>query len=181
MLPEDKKIISLFNNEGSKEQAFTVLVEKYHQRIYWQVRRMIHDHEDSNDLTQDIFIKIWNNLSKFRGDSKLYTFLYKITVNEVFTFVNKRKKRISGSSLDKKELYINSLKADPYFNGDEVDEMFQKAIQQLPEKQKIVFNMKYYEELTYNEMSEVLETSVGALKASYHHAVKKIKEYIKTN
>lgn len=177
----DEQILKEFRNPESRQTAFNWLVQKYQVRIYWHVRRMVFHHEDANDLVQDIMIKVWRNLEKFRGDSKLYTYLYRIATNEVYTFLNKKKRKHFISLSDIDQNFYNVLKTDPYFNGDEIQIKLQKAISTLPRKQRLIFNMRYYDELSYAEISDIVNTSVGALKASYHHAAKKIEKFLKAD
>ncbi len=175
----DDQILSLCQEKTKIEQGFKLLMLKYQERLYWHIRRMVSEHDDANDVIQNTFIKVYKSIHKFEGKSKLYTWLYRIATNEAITFLNK-KKRKSTASLDNEEHNLNNqLKADDYFDGDEIQRKLQEALNQLPEKQKAVFNLRYFEEMSYAEMSEVLETSVGSLKASYHHAVKKIEVYLK--
>lgn len=163
----------------NKESGFRSLMHQYQEQTYWHIRRMVTTHEDADDVVQNTFIKVFRNLDKFKGNSKLYTWIYRIATNESLTYLKSRKRRHS-ESIDESENNIeNNLIADDYFDGDSVQLLLQKAIVALPDKQKAVFNLRYYEEMPYSDMSEILETSVGALKASYHHAVKKIEEYIK--
>lgn len=176
--PDDAEILAKFSREESKNYAFNLLVRKYQQKIYWLVRKMVIDHDDSNDLTQDIFVKIWKNLDKFNRDSKLYTWIYKITVNEALSFLNKKRKKYFIPLVDISAELSKKLHQGNYISGDEIQLKLQKALLKLPDKQRLVFNMKYYDELKYEEISEILGTSVGALKASYHLAVKKIEEYL---
>jgi len=147
--------------------------------LYWHIRRLVIDHEDANDVLQNVFIKVWKNLEGFREDAQLYTWLYKIATNESLTFLDKQKKNTAVSLSDVETGLSNKLKADSQFDANKLEWKLQKAILSLPEKQRVVFNLRYYDEMPYEEMSRVLETSEGALKASYHHAVKKIEEYIK--
>ena len=175
----DDQILSFCHKEANIEQGFKLLMLKYQERLYWHVRRMVLDHDDANDVIQNTFIKVYKSIHKFEGKSKLYTWLYRIATNESITFLNKKKKK-STASLDNEEYNMsNQLKADEYFDGDEIQRKLYDALNQLPEKQKAVFNLRYFEEMKYDEMSEVLGTSVGSLKASYHHAVKKIETYLK--
>jgi len=175
----DDQILSLCNEEAKIEQGFKLLMQKYQERLYWHVRRMVFEHDDANDVIQNTFIKVFRSINKFEGKSKLYTWLYRIATNESITFLNK-KNRKSTASLDNEDYNLeNQLKADDYFDGDEIQRKLQDALNKLPEKQRVVFNLRYFDELGYKEMSEVLGTSVGALKASYHHAVKKIESYLK--
>ena len=153
-------------------------MDTYQQKLYWHIRRLVASHEDANDVLQHVFIKVWKNLEKFRGESGLYTWLYRIASNESFTFLRKEKKRRS-LSIDDEDMDLgNHLKADQHFSANEMEWKLQVAMQKLPEKQKAVFSLRYYDEMPYSKISEVLETSEGALKASYHHAVKKIQQML---
>ena len=174
----DKELLEQFRNPEKRNYSFNLLVRKYQQKLYWHIRRIVISHDDTDDVIQNTFIKVWKGLDNFKEDSQLYTWLYRIATNESLTFLKQKKAKFFVSFGDVEYGLSNTLKDDNYFKGDEVQMKLQKAILTLPEKQRIVFNMKYYEEMKYDEMSEVLETSVGALKASYHHAVKKIEEYI---
>src|SRR3954468_1476622 len=181
MPADDKELLLQFKEPSLKEKAFTSILQKYQEKLYWHVRRMVVDHEDANDILQNMFIKVWNSLENFREDSQLYTWLYRIATNECFTFLEQLKRR-NAIRLDEVEsLLINKVKADQNFDANKLEWKLQLAIQSLPEKQKIVFSLRYYDEMPYEEMSRVLETSEGALKASYHHAVKKIEDYIKNH
>ena len=175
---QDAELLSEFRNPSTKEKAFTAIIKKYQEKLYWHIRRMVVDHEDANDVLQNMFIKVWKNLDNFREDSQLYTWLYRIATNESLTFIEQQKKRSSVSLSGEEGSLTNKLHADKDFDGNKLEWKLQLAIQQLPEKQKAVFNLRYFEEMPYEEMSRVLETSEGALKASYHHAVKKIEDYI---
>lgn len=176
---DDNEWVALFKMGGNqKEQAFTKIVKHYQEKIYWQIRRMVVNHEDADDVVQNVFIKAWNGLDNFREDAKLSTWLYRIAVNESLSFLEQKKKKASVSFDDVAEVMENQLKAEKGFDESKAVWKLQLAIQQLPEKQRIVFNLRYFEEMAYEEMSQVLDTSVGALKASYHHAVKKIEEFI---
>lgn len=175
---EDSEILAKFSNEKTRNEAFNLLLSKYQQKIYWHIRRFVIDHDDTDDLVQDVFIKVWKNLEKFRSDSQLYTWIYRIATNESITFLNKKKQRnnipldeISGDLAD-------TLVASDYFNGDKIQMKLQKALLTLPDKQRLIFNMKYFDELKYEEISEITGTSVGALKASFHIAVKKIEAFM---
>ena len=177
---DDKLLLESFADESKSHQAFRLIIEKYQRRVYWHIRKIVIDHDDSDDLTQDTFIKAWNSLENFRQDSQLFTWLYRIATNEALNFLRKKKNRksvsISGDDYD----LTDTLSASHYFNGDALQMKLQQAILTLPEKQRLVFNMKYFDGMKYEEMSEVLETSVGALKASYHHAVKKIELFFES-
>ena len=173
--PSDRKILELFSEKDKAEKAFGMILDRYQERIYWHIRRIVIHHEDANDVMQNTFLKLWKGLVSFRGDSELFTWLYRIATNEALTFL-KQKAAKSGKNIDDPEMTLgNRLQADEYFDGNEVQEKLQVIVAGLPEKQRLVFQMKYYENMKYEEMSGILETSVGALKASYHHAVKKIK------
>lgn len=175
---EDAVILEKFAVEDTREAAFTSLLEKYQQRIYWHVRRYVLDHEDADDLVQEIFIKVWKNLSKFRADAQLFTWLYRIATNECITFLKKKKAQQHISLEDESSAYLtDTLTESPYFNGDAAQRKLQEALLTLPDKQRLVFNMKYFDDLKYEEISEILGTSVGALKASYHLAVKKVEHF----
>lgn len=176
---DEKELVKQLQNEKTASRAFETLLQTYTEPVYWQIRRMVLNHDDANDVVQNVFIKAWSNLHNFRGDAKLSTWLFKIAVNESINFINKEKHRVQGvGDGDEESLLIKNLAADEYFDGDALQLELQAAIEKLPEKQRIVFNMRYYDELKYEEMSEILGTSVGALKASYHHAVKKLTEQL---
>jgi len=175
---QDAELLSEFRNPSTKEKAFTAIIKKYQEKLYWHIRRMVVEHEDANDVLQNVFIRVWNGLENFREDSQLYTWLYRIGTNECLTFMEQRKRKSSVSLSDVESNLSNSIKADKYFDPNKLEWKLQLAMQQLPEKQRIVFNLRYYDEMPYEQMSKVLETSEGALKASYHHAVKKIEDFI---
>ncbi len=170
----ERDIISIYK-EGNQEYAFNLLVREYSERLYWHIRKLVCDHDDANDLLQITLVKAWQNLPTFREDSKLYTWLYRIATNETLTFL--KKKRLHNflllSNYDK--VLENKLQADKYFNGDKLQLALQREIIKLPDKQKAVFTLRYFQQMKYEEISEILDTSVGALKASYHHAYHKIK------
>lgn len=177
-LTDDRELLLQFKSEVTREAAFTGIIKKYQEKLYWHIRRMVVEHEDANDVLQNMFIKVWNNLENFREDSQLFTWLYRIATNECLSFLQQQKKR-SAVSMDVQDSHLsNTIKADENFDPQKLEWKLQLAIQNLPEKQRAVFNLRYYDEMPYEEMSRVLETSEGALKASYHHAVKKIEEYI---
>jgi RNA polymerase sigma-70 factor (ECF subfamily) len=177
----DTELLIQFRNPLTKEKAFTAIIKKYQEKLYWHVRRMVIDHEDANDVLQNVFIRVWNGLENFREDSQLYTWLYRIATNECLTYLEQQKKR-SSVALDEVETGLsNKIKADSHFDANKLEWKLQLAIQQLPEKQRIVFHLRYYDEMPYEQMSKILDTSEGALKASYHHAAKKIEDYIKNH
>ena len=175
----DKDIIAYIQIPNSKEKGFNLLLNKYQERLYWNIRRIVISHEDTDDVLQNTFVKIWKGLDNFRAESSLYTWLYRISVNESLQHIKQNKKHSILWKDDSKEILLEKLESDMYFDGDEVEKQLQKAIIQLPKKQRLVFNMKYYEDLKYDDISTILGTSVGALKASYHLAVKKIENFIK--
>ncbi len=175
---EDKELLLQFKDLVTKERGFTAIIKKYQEKLYWHIRRMVIEHEDANDVLQNIFIKVWKGLENFREDSQLYTWMYRIATNESLTFIEQKKKRASVSLSNEENGLSNRLKADKNFDINKAEWKLQLAMQQLPDKQRAVFNLRYYDEMPYAEMSIVLETSEGALKASYHHAVKKIEDYI---
>ena len=178
---EDAEILKMFADKRTKEEAFNLLLQKYQQKIYWHIRRMVIDHDDADDLVQDTFIKVWKYLENFRSDSQLYTWLYRIASNECITFLNKKKQK-NNVSLDEMPYDLSdTLAGSSHISGDKIQMKLQRALLTLPEKQRLVFNMKYYEDMKYEEISEVLGTSVGALKASFHIAVKKIENYLLNN
>ncbi len=181
MQNSEYQFISRLQDDSSSEEAFRELISVYKERLYWHIRNMVKDHDDTDDILQNTFLKVYKNIGKFKGDSKLYSWMYRIATNESITFLNKKAKRQKISSEELQNQIIGNLESDVYFEGSEIQIKLQRAITTLPEKQQQVFNMKYFEELKYREMAEILDTSEGALKASYHHAVKKIEEYLKTN
>jgi RNA polymerase sigma-70 factor (ECF subfamily) len=175
---QDTELLLQFRDPATKEKAFTAIIKKYQEKLYWHIRRMVVEHEDTNDVLQNVFIRVWNGLESFREDSQLYTWLYRIATNECLSYLEQQKRK-SSLSLDEMESGLsNKVVADKYFDPNKLEWKLQLAIQQLPEKQRIVFTLRYYDEMPYEEMSRVLDTSEGALKASYHHAVKKIEDYI---
>ncbi|MCD4697633.1 MAG: sigma-70 family RNA polymerase sigma factor [Bacteroidales bacterium] len=169
------------HNPESRNFGFNLLVKKYQERVYWHIRRMVYDHDDADDLVQDTFVKVWKNLGSFREDSQLYTWIYRIATNETLTFIKKKRRTFFLPIENYSRQLENKIKDDNFFSGDEIQLKLQKVLLHLPEKQRLVFNMKYYEDMKYEEISEILGTSVGALKASYHIAVKKIKKNITDN
>ncbi len=175
----EEDILKQLRNPDTQRQSFARVVEEYSERLYWQIRKMVYSHEDANDILQDVFIKAWLNIENFRGDAKLSTWLYKIAINESITFINRSKAKLNLSIDDDDSFLINQLEGDEYFDADKAQLILQKAVVSLPEKQRLVFQMKYFDEMKYDDMSEILGTSVGALKASFHHAVKKVEAFIK--
>lgn len=179
--PSDTELLEQFRDPATRERAYTALIRKYQEKLYWHLRRMVVNHDDANDVLQNVLIRVWNGLEKFREDSQLYTWLYRIATNECLTYLEQQKKR-SAVSLSEVETGLeNKIRAEQNFDANKLEWKLQLAIQQLPEKQRVVFQLRYYDEMPYEEMSRVLETSEGALKASYHHAVKKIEDYIKNH
>lgn len=181
-LINDAEILQQFKNETTREQAFTQLVHRDQKRIYYFIRRMVIDHEDANDLTQEVFINVWQYLSEFRAESTITHWIYKIAVNKIYSFLEKKKRKYSWTSLnDEENDLVNKLHAGKYIDGDAIQMKLQEAILSLPEKQRLVFQLRYFDELPYEEMSKITETSVGALKASYHKAVEKIEAFMIKN
>jgi len=178
---DEKLLVSQLKNTSTQEQAFRTLMSLYKERLYWHIRKIVLSHDDADDVLQNTFIKVFKNIYSFNGKSKLYSWMYRIATNESITFINKKaaKQQVDISELQFK--MAKNLEDDSFYSGDDIHLLLQKAIVTLPQKQQLVFNMKYFDEMKYTEISEILETSVGALKASYHHAVKKIETYIKTN
>jgi len=174
----EKELLSQLKSAKTQEKAFRELITLYKERLYWHIRKIVISHDDSDDVLQNTFIKIYKNIQSFKGESKLFSWMYRIATNEAITHLNKNAKRLQITNEAVQEYAINNLKADVYFEGDEIQLKLQQAIATLPQKQQLVFNMKYFDNLKYRDMSEVLETSEGALKASYHIAVKKIETYL---
>lgn len=178
MLQDDVLLLAEFKQPALKDKAFTAIIKKYQEKLYWHIRRMVVAHDDANDVLQNMFIKVWKGLENFREDSQLYTWLYRIATNECLTFLEQQKRKSAVSFTDVEEGLSNKVKAESNFDANRLEWKLQLAIQQLPEKQRLVFNLRYYDEMPYEEMSKILETSEGALKASYHHAAKKIEDFI---
>lgn len=184
MATTDKELLELFHS-GARERAFTLMIEKYQEKVYYHIRRMVKDHDDANDVMQNTFLKVWKGLENFRAESQLFTWVYRIATNETITFLNVKNKRViisfEGNDGDDEEGYSPAtyIKGESHqVDGDDIQEKLKKAIELLPEKQRIVFNMRYYDEMPYEQMSEILGTSEGALKASYHHAAQKIEKFL---
>ena len=177
---EEILIINL-KDPDQKEAAFRELLSLYKERLYWQIRNIVKNHDDTDDVLQNTFLKVYRNIDKFKGESQLFSWMYRIATNEAITFLNKKAKKLKISSEELQQQIIENLESDVYFDGDKIQLKLQKAIASLPDKQQQVFNMKYFQELKYKEISEILGTSEGALKASYHIASKKIEEYLKEN
>lgn len=177
----DAELLLEFREPQTKERAFTTLIKKYQERLYWHIRRMVVEHEDANDVLQNVFVRVWKGLESFKEESQLYTWLYRIATNESLSFLENKKKRAAVSLSDVETGLSNKVMADKHFDPNRLEWKLQLAIQQLPEKQKQVFLLRYYDEMPYEEMSRALETSEGALKASYHHAVKKVEDFIKNH
>ena len=172
----DQSLLKTFKSDPHK--GFDLIVRAYQERLYWHVRKMVIDHDDANDIMQNVLIKVWKGLANFRADSGLFTWLYRIATNETLTFLKQKKNKFSTSITDLEGQLPGGIGSEGLISGDEIQIKLQLAVQTLPEKQRIVFNMRYFEEMKYEKMSKVLKTSEGALKASYHHAVKKIEVFI---
>ena len=181
ILQDEKDFISELLNPKTQNEAFRKLLQLYQKPLYYHIRNMVLNHDDADDVLQNTFIKVFGNLKKFKGDSKLYSWMYRIATNEAITFMQQRAKKQGISNEEVQQKAINKLESDVFFDGDEIQLKLQKAIAKLPDKQQMVFKMRYFEEIKYEEMSEILNTSVGALKASYHIAAKKIEEFLHTN
>ena len=178
---DDKELLELFKDESFREKAFTAIIKKYQEKLYWHIRRLVVEHENANDVLQNMFIKVWKGLENFREDSQLYTWLYRIATNESLTFIEQQKRKYASSLDDDESGFSNQVAASEGFDVKKLEWKLQLAIQKLPEKQRVVFNLRYYDEMPYEQMSKVLETSEGALKASYHHAAKKIEDFIRNH
>ncbi|MBN2777968.1 MAG: sigma-70 family RNA polymerase sigma factor [Bacteroidales bacterium] len=178
MIIDDNAIIEKLRNPKTRNEAFDSIVKKYSNQIYYHIRRMVIDHDDANDLVQDSFLKAYTNIDKFRFDSAIYTWIYRIATNTCLNFLEKKKRQFTFSAISYEDSLADKIESSSYFDGDELQKKLQKSILKLPEKQRLVFNMKYYDDLKYEEISEILKTSVGGLKASYHHAVNKIEKFI---
>jgi len=177
----EQELITSLKNPNTLNSAFKELLNQYKERLYWHIRKIVIDHDDTDDVLQNTFIKVYRNIDKFKEDSKLYSWMYRIATNESITFINQRAKKNNSATEEVQQVLLNNLTSDEYFDGDEAQIKLQKAIATLPQKQQLVFNMKYFDAIKYKEMSEILETSEGALKASYHIASKKIEAYILNN
>ncbi|MBL0684474.1 RNA polymerase sigma factor [Aquimarina mytili] len=178
---EEKRLLATLQSDKEINTAFSQLVSLYKQRLYWHIRNMVKNHDDTDDILQNVFIKVYKNIKKFKGDSKLYSWLYRIATNESITFLNQKAKKYNITNEELSIQLVQNLEADVYYEGDQIQLKLQNAIALLPQKQQQVFNMKYFQELKYKEISEILETSEGALKASYHLATKKIEEFLKND
>ena len=172
----EEEIVEQLHDNDTCRSAFTKIIDHYSKPLYWQIRRMVIDHDATNYLLQETFLKAWTNIDCFRGDAKLSTWLYRIAINETLTYIAKEKSR-NNISVSDDSFLVENIEADKYFDGDELKVKLQKAVNSLPEKQRLVFNMRYFDEMRYEDMSEILGTSVGALKASYHHALKKVEQF----
>ncbi len=178
---DDKLLVAQLQDKRTVDQAFRSLMTEYKERLYWHIRKIVLNHDDADDVLQNTFIKVYHNIQNFKGDSKLFSWMYRIATNESITFIKKRAKSQQIESEELQQQLVNNLEADVYFDGDEIQLKLQHAIAQLPQKQRIVFNMRYFDNMKYDAISEILETSVGGLKANYHHAVKKIEKILTQN
>lgn len=175
-IPADSEILELIKNSKKPEEGFRILVEKYRERTYWLIRRLLIDHDDTDDVLQEVFIKIWKNIGNFKGKSQLFTWIYRIATNEALSFMNEKCRRLRAFSGDKNHFPHHTAENEAFFNGDRNAIRFREALLTLPDRQRLVFNLKYFEEMKYEEIAEITGVTVGALKASYHHAVQKIKK-----
>lgn len=178
---EEQSLLSALKSQDQREQAFRELITTYKERLYWHIRKIVLNHDDTDDVLQNTFIKVFKNIDKFQGDSKIYTWMYRIATNEAITFFNKKAKKLQTTSEEVQQVALANLKEDVYFEGSEIQLKLQRAIATLPQKQQLVFNMKYFDDLTYEDLSKILDTSVGGLKSSYHIAVKKITAHLENN
>jgi RNA polymerase sigma-70 factor (ECF subfamily) len=178
---DESKLLEQLQSNQYRETAFRELITLYKERLYWHIRHIVKSHDDADDVLQNTFIKIYKNIQKFKGDSKLYSWMYRIATNESLTFIKQRAKHSQISNEEMQQFAIDNLKADVFFEGDDIQYKLQQAITRLPEKQQLVFNMKYFQDIKYKDMALILDTSEGALKASYHIAVKKIEDYLTNN
>ncbi len=178
MQVSDQELIDALKSGNRKDLAFNELVMKYQERLYWHIRKIVINHDDTDDVLQNTFMKVWKNVDNFREESTLFTWLYRIATNESLTFLNQKKRHSLAPMNEVSDFLQQNLEADEYFDGDDIQKKLQQAILKLPDKQRLVFNMRYFDEMPYQEISEILETSVGALKASYHHAARKIEDYL---
>lgn len=176
---DDEYILRLFRYEKEEQRAFRLLVDKYRERLYWHVRKILISHEDTDDIIQNVFVKIWLGLKEFRYESRLYTWMYRIATNESLNFLNEKKRKVYGNTDEISAFLENTLEGDPYFSGDDIQRELQKAILTLSDRQRVVFNMKYFDNMPYEDIAEVLGVAVGTLKATYHNAVRKIEANLK--
>ena len=181
VLIDEIALVEELQNIQTKEKAFRILIKEYKERLYWHIRRIVISHDDADDVLQNTFIKVFKGIDNFKQDSKLYSWMYRIATNESITFINKRARERNIDITEMKQKLVSNLQSDKWFSGNDIELILQKAVATLPEKQQLVFNMKYFDHMKYQEISEILGTTVGGLKASYFHAVKKIENYIKKN
>ena len=178
---DDKDLIEKIRNPESRNYGFNLLVREYQQKIYWHIRKMVIDHEDANDLVQEVFIKVWNNLDNFRAESQLYTWIYRIATNECLNYLSRRKRKYLISWGNAEKELSEKIDNSSFIEGNEIQKKLQKVLLKLPDKQRLVFNMKYFDDMKYEDIAEITGTSVGSLKASYHIAVKKIEEFMNSD
>lgn len=179
MEADEEKIIRLFHEQKRTEEAFRLLVNKYQERLYWHIRKIVLSHEDTDDILQNVFVKVWQGIQEFRYESKLYTWMYRIATNEALNFISEKQRKVFGNSDEISRQMENTLESDIFFTGDTIQMELQKAILKLSDRQRLIFNMKYFDDMTYEEIAEILNVAVGTLKATYHNAVKKIEESLK--
>ena len=177
-MTDESDLLKRLQNNPTKEIAFKELLTLYKERLYWHIRKIVISHDDTDDVLQNTFIKVFRSINKFKEESKLYSWMYRIATNESITHINKNAKRLKISDEKVQQNAINNLQADVYFKGNDIQLQLQKAIATLPQKQQLIFNMRYFEDMKYKRISEILDTSEGALKASYHHAIKKIEAFL---
>lgn len=177
----DKDILELFHVKKQEQEAFRLLVDKYKERLYWHIRKIVLSHDDTDDVLQNVFIKVWGGLKEFRYESKLYTWMYRIATNEALNFLNEKRHKAYGNAEEISEILENTLESDAYFCGDDIQRELQSAILKLTERQRLIFNMKYFDDMMYEDIAEILDVAVGTLKATYHNAVKKIEDALKVS
>lgn len=176
---KDEDIIVMFHTQKREQDAFRLLVDKYKEKLYWHIRKIVLNHEDSDDILQNVFVKVWQGLKEFRYEAKLYTWMYRIATNEALNFLNEKKRKVHGNVDEITMMLENTLESDVYFSGDKIQKELQRAVLSLSERQRLIFNMKYFDDMTYEDMAEILDVAVGTLKATYHNAVRKIEESLK--
>lgn len=181
MQRDEEQLVRRLQNDKTVDAAFRELVDLHKERLYWHIRSIVKNHDDADDVLQNVFLKIFRNIKKFKGESKLFSWMYRIATNESITFLNSKARKLKISNEELQEKLVENLESDIYFEGTHAELQLQKAISTLPEKQRLVFNMRYFQEMKYSEMAEILEVTEGSLKSNYHHATKKIETYLKQN
>lgn len=181
IINKDREILELIKQPQTREAGYRMLLQEFQKQLYWQIRKLVIDHDDSHDVLQNVFVKVFKGIHNFKGDSKLSSWLYRIAYNESMTFLSKKAKQIQVDDEELQSYLVNQLEADVYFTGDEIQLALQKALAQLPKRQSEIFKMRYYDEFKFKDIAHILELSEGAVKSSYHIAAKKIEEYLKSD